>query len=77
MENRPDSASEISGGAAPGTAKVEAEEKSTSSAGAKKRLTASEQKVLDMLHDIDVNEMTPIAALLSLLQMKEALEGKK
>ena len=77
VENRPDSASEISGGAAPGTATVETEEKSTSSAGAKKRLTASEQKVLDMLHDIDVNEMTPIAALLSLLQMKEALEGKK
>ena len=42
-----------------------------------KRLTKAEQKVLDQIREMDVNEMTPIAALLNLLQLKETLGDKK
>ncbi|MBR6171709.1 MAG: DNA mismatch repair protein MutS [Eubacterium sp.] len=41
--------------------------------GGKKRMTAAEQKVLDSLREMEVNDMTPIAALLTLLQLKETL----
>ena len=42
----------------------------------RKRLTAAEQKVLDSIREMEVNDMTPIAALLSLLQLKETLGPK-
>ena len=40
---------------------------------AEKRLTSKEKEVLAELRDVDPNAMTPIAALLTLLQLKEKL----
>ncbi len=42
-------------------------------AGGGKRLTKGEEEVLGSLREMNVNDMTPIAALLTLLQLKEKL----